>query len=104
MDTKQLTPAGKRIPPNAGKGRKAGSLNKITKTIKQAIEEAFKEVGGADYLVKQAKENPQAFMTLLGKIIPAQVQTEISNPDGSLKPTIVQIVAANPKPNDNSQG
>lgn len=71
-----------------GPGRPKGVPNKLTATIKEAIEVAFHGVGGAEYLMRQAEENPQAFMTLLGKIIPAQVQNEISNPDGSLRPTI----------------
>ena len=55
---------------------------------KEALEAAFHGVGGAEYLMRQAEQNPQAFMTLLGKIIPAQVHNQISNPDGSLRPTI----------------
>ena len=74
-------------------GRKKGTPNKLTVTIKQAIEAAFAEVGGVDYLALMAKQQPVAFMTLLGKVIPTQL--EHSNPDGSLKqPTVVRIVAA----------
>ena len=92
-DSKKLTPTGKRKPPRAGMGRPKGSVNKTTASIKQAIEAAFNGVGGHEYLMRQAEENPQAFLTLLGKIIPAQVQQEISNPDGSLRPTVIRIVA-----------
>lgn len=81
----------------AGPGRPKGIPNKLTKSIKEAIEVAFNGVGGAEYLMRQADENPQAFMTLLGKIIPAQIQNEITNPDGSLKPAVIHIVAASPK-------
>lgn len=77
----------------AGPGRPKGVQNKLTRTVKEAIEAAFNGVGGHEYLMRQAEENPQAFLTLLGKIIPAQVQQEISNPDGSLKPTVIRIVA-----------
>lgn len=79
--------------PRAGAGRPKGSPNKLTQTVKQALEEAFHGVGGAEYLMRQAAENPTAFMTLIGKLIPAQVQQEITNPDGSLKPTVIQIIA-----------
>jgi hypothetical protein len=78
-------------------GRQKGALNKTTRTIKEAIEAAFQGVGGADYLMQQAQQNPQAFMTLLGKIIPAQVQADLTNSDGSFKPAVIQIVAAQPK-------
>jgi hypothetical protein len=36
-------------------------------------------------------------MTLLGKIIPAQVQADLTNSDGSFKPAVIQIVAAQAK-------
>jgi hypothetical protein len=78
-------------------GRQKGALNKTTRTIKEAIEAAFQGVGGADYLMQQAQQNPQAFMTLLGKIIPAQVHADLTNSDGSFKPAVIQIVAAQPK-------
>ena len=66
----------------AGPGRPKGVANKLTQTIKQSIEIAFLGVGGAEFLMQQARENPQAFMTLLGKIIPAQVQAELTGKDG----------------------
>jgi hypothetical protein len=80
-DTKQQNGAGKkRLPPNAGIGRKAGVPNKLTRDVKAAIEAAFEKVGGAEYLAKQAEENPQAFMTLLGKVIPKDLKIEL--PEG----------------------
>ncbi len=93
-DTKLEKPTVKRKPPRAGMGRPVGSKNKTTASIKAAIEAAFQGVGGHEYLMQQAKENPQAFMTLLGKIIPAQVQTELTNPDGSLRPSKADMQAA----------
>lgn len=80
-------------PPAAGRGRPKGAQNKLTKTVKQAIEAAFDQVGGADYLARMAEQQPAAFLTLIGKVLPMQV--EHSNPDGSLKaPTTIQIIAA----------
>jgi hypothetical protein len=59
---------------NAGKGRPKGSPNKITADLKRAILEAAEAAGGeggtAGYLARQADENPAAFMTLLGKVLP----------------------------------
>lgn len=66
--------APKRKPPAAGKGRPKGATNKLTRTIKAAIEEAFDKVGGAEYLAKMAYAEPVAFMTLLGKILPTQLE------------------------------
>lgn len=81
----------------AGPGRPKGIPNKLTRSVKEAIQIAFDGVGGPEYLMRQAEENPQAFMTLLGKIIPTQVHNDLTNSDGSLKPAVIQIVAANPK-------
>ena len=60
-------------PCNAGKGRGKGNLNKNTAAIKEMIEGALKDAGGQAYLTKQANENPAAFMGLLGKILPKDV-------------------------------
>ena len=96
-DNKQVPPAAKRKPPAAGMGRRKGSTNKLTRSVKEAIETAFQGVGGPEYLMRQAEQNPQAFMTLLGKIIPNQIQADLTNSDGSFKPAVIQIVAATPK-------
>lgn len=66
-------------PPNAGKGRKAGTPNKNTTALKDMILGALAGAGGQAYLQKQAKDNPAAFMTLVGKVLPLQV----SGPDGN---------------------
>jgi len=68
-----------------GPGRPKGSANKITVDIRSMIQCALDKAGGEDYLVEQAKNNPTAFLTLVGKIIPTQVQGGLSltNPDGS---------------------
>jgi hypothetical protein len=62
-------------PPAAGKGRPKGSPNKIGAAVKdmvaQALEQAHPE-GGVAYLVTQSRDNPTAFLTLVGKIIPMQ--------------------------------
>jgi hypothetical protein len=62
---------GRRLP-NAG--RKQGSRNKLTQGIKEAIEGAFTELGGKDWLVKVAKSDPAVFCALLGKLLPKQLE------------------------------
>ena len=63
-----------------GPGRPKGVPNKNTTLLKDAILEAATKAGGrtglVGYLTKQAKENPQSFMPLLGKVLPMQVQLE----------------------------
>jgi hypothetical protein len=58
-------------------GRKAGTPNKTTALLKDAILQAAQDAGGKagmiGYLTTQAEENPAAFMTLLGKVLPLQI-------------------------------
>ena len=58
---------------NRGRGRPKGSPNKTTAQIKDMILEALNNKGGVEYLERQAETNPVAFMTLVGKVIPLQV-------------------------------
>jgi len=88
-----------------GSGRKAGTPNKTSGLVKNSIlraaelagqdlvdemygeraehadprfvEEARKD-GMTAYLRIQAKANPQSFMTLMGKVLPMQVNAEIA--------------------------
>lgn len=61
-------------------GRKAGTPNKTTAALKDAILNAFATVGGESYLVKVAKEDPKTFCALLGKVLPMQVTGEAGQP------------------------
>lgn len=63
---------------NRGKGRPKGALNKATAQLKDMILEALSDAGGVDYLKRQANENPTAFLSLIGKVLPMQVAA----PDG----------------------
>lgn len=64
---------------NAGKGRPKGSSNKLTKSVREAILVAFEQVGGAEYLATMAVQQPQAFMTLLGKVLPTQIDANVND-------------------------
>lgn len=68
-----------RKPPAAGKGRPKGALNKTTTQLKEMILNALAKSGGEDYLVQQAEENPTAFLTLVGKVLPLQVAGEMDH-------------------------
>lgn len=59
-------------------GRPKGVPNKITRDIKAMIEGALEDAGGRAYLARQADENPAAFMTLVGKILPREIKAEVA--------------------------
>ena len=61
-------------------GRTKGTPNKYPKALKDMILTALSEVGGADYLVKQASNDPRGFMTLIGKTLPLSVKNEGDEP------------------------
>ena len=60
-------------------GRQKGTVNKLTVSIREAIEHAFDELGGASYLVHVGKNDPRTFCALLSRLLP----TKLANADGS---------------------
>lgn len=69
-------------PPNAGKGRPSGVPNKMTGEVKAMILEALEGAGGVAYLIERASDprTASAFLTLVGKVLPMQVQGDPENP------------------------
>lgn len=64
-------------------GRVKGTPNKVTATLKEAILLAANgahEDGMVGYLQHQATNNPAAFMTLLGKVLPTTLANDPTNP------------------------
>lgn len=59
-------------PPAAGMGRIKGVPNKLTQDVKAMILAALDGLGGQEYLMRQGQENPGAFMTLVGRVLPMQ--------------------------------
>jgi hypothetical protein len=103
--TKVVRSTGKK-PPNAGKGRKAGTPNKTTALLKDAILQATADAGGKDglvgYLTAQAKRslksNPAPYMGLLGRVLPLQVCGDPENPLNQNH--LVEVVFVTAKQND----
>ena len=67
-------------------GSRKGCPNKATKDLKEMILTALTGVGGVDYLQRQANENPASFLTLIGKVIPTQVNANVG---GKMTLTVV---------------
>ena len=60
--------------------RTKGAKNKITIAVKDAVENAFTTVNdGGKYLVWLSKEHPAAFVSLVGKCIPAAVAVSVTH-------------------------
>src|SRR5262249_52166558 len=76
--------------PRAGAGRPKGSLNKVSKALKDMILASLDRVGGEEHLAKLAIENSSAFSSLLGKILRTQLAT-----DAESNPLIADQVAGN---------
>lgn len=61
-------------------GRTKGTPNKVNAELKDMILGALSDEGGREYLRVQAKENPTAFLSLVGKVLPMTVQGDAQNP------------------------
>ena len=82
-------PGGRR----AGAGRKPGVPNKMTGDLKNMILGALAGAGGEAYLQRQADENPGAFLTLIGKVLP----TTLTTGSGALR---IEVVTGVPRDDD----
>lgn len=77
-------------------GSRKGKPNKITKDLRESIlaaANAAHDQGIVGYLTQQARDNPNGFMSLLGKTVPK----ELTGKDGKdLFPTKIKIELVNP--------
>jgi hypothetical protein len=77
-----------------GSGRKPGTPNKMSATVKQNVIEVFEQLGGVDHMKQWAIDNPNNFYNIYAKILPTQ--TELSGPDGSELPLGIGITFVKP--------
>jgi hypothetical protein len=66
-------PRGGSAPGERRGGRQRGTPNKLTGDLRGMILGALEDAGGRAYLTHQAHENPVAFLSLIGKVLPLQV-------------------------------
>ncbi|RKY14898.1 MAG: hypothetical protein DRQ55_20195 [Planctomycetota bacterium] len=76
-------------------GRQKGTPNKTTAAMRDAIFEAFEQVGGVEYLVYIAEEDPRTFCGLLKRLLPSEARAESQGP--SLEDLVVACYG-NPGP------
>lgn len=67
-------------------GRTKGVPNKVNKALKDMILGALDQAGGEEYLLSQAKENPSAFMQLIGKVLPNELKAQV---EGTMNVTVL---------------
>lgn len=65
-----------------GAGRPKGAVDKGNALIREMITDALAGVGGVDYLMECAQDpkTKAAFLGLIGKVMPIQVQGDKENP------------------------
>jgi len=60
-------------------GRPRGAANKLTVELREMIRQALEEEGGVDYLRWAARNQPTAFLGLVGRLIPAEVKASLQS-------------------------
>lgn len=62
-------------------GRKKGVQNSLTKTVKEAVLEAFNEIQNDPKanLLEWGKKNPHLFYPIAAKLIPAEINAHVDN-------------------------
>lgn len=60
-------------------GRKKGTPNKFTASVKAAFEEAFDRMGGVEALVSWAQSEPTEFYKLYSKLLPAEIKADVNH-------------------------
>lgn len=69
-----------------GGGRPKGVPNKNTKALKDMILGALQKAGGEEYLQQQANDNPNAFLSLIGRVLPTELK---SNVEGNITVNVI---------------
>ncbi len=84
-----------------GPGRPKGSKNLFNMTMKEALEAAFWQAGGIDWLVRLAREEPRAFASLLARLLPKEVDASVTVTEHAPPDRIeIVIVDHNPETGD----
>lgn len=63
-----------------GSGRKPGTPNKMSRTVKENVIEVFTKLGGVEHMAQWATENPTQFYNIYAKLMPTQ--QEVTGADG----------------------
>lgn len=71
-------------------GRKEGSINKLTKTVKERVLEVFNELQDdpTANMLSWAKEEPTEFYKIAAKLIPADINAKVEG-------KIIEVIVPN---------
>lgn len=72
-----------------GSGRKPGTVNKQTASVKDALIQAFEMMGGVESLFKWGKANPRDFYPMWVRLLPADVKAELTGQAGG--PMVMEV-------------
>ncbi len=64
-------------------GRIKGTPNAIAGELQAMVRASFSRVGGIEYLVRVAEENPVCYIGLISKLLPKQVEAKVTH-DGEI--------------------
>lgn len=73
-------------------GRKAGTPNKNSITVKESLKAVYERLGGDDAMLEWAKQNPDEFYRHWIKMLPTEVRNDVTSSDGTLQPISIQVV------------
>jgi len=77
-----------------GQGRPKGRQNSTTVEVKEMILRALDGAGGIEYLIQRASDprTASAFLTLVGKVLPLQVEGPGPNGEHVFQKIVVEVV------------
>ena len=58
-------------------GRPLGAVNRIPLELKEMVRQALDAEGGIEYLRWASRKQPQAFLSLLGRLLPAEIRASL---------------------------
>lgn len=71
-------------------GKPKGAVTKSSALIREMVAQALDKTGGIEYLMRVSDSHPAAFLALVGKVIPVQLQNADDQPFRTL--TRIELV------------
>ena len=78
-------------------GRKKGTPNKNSITVKESLKSVYERLGGDDAMLAWAAENPDEFYRHWIKMLPTEVKSDITSNGETVKhPVVIELVGVEP--------